>query len=104
MFATAGIWPMLRTWSIEIPSSFVTRRFVEQTGWDEIVRLYDVYMQIAPSPVIALNRAIAVAHSEPTRCRVCSSHCELAEPLPRARRMLAFVVVHDGSTELGRRG
>jgi RNA polymerase sigma-70 factor (ECF subfamily) len=35
-----------------------------QTRWDEIVRLYDVYMQIAPSPVVALNRAIAVAESE----------------------------------------
>ncbi len=35
-----------------------------QTRWDEIVRLYDVYMQIAPSPVVALNRAVAVAEAE----------------------------------------
>jgi RNA polymerase sigma-70 factor (ECF subfamily) len=35
-----------------------------ETRWDEIVRLYDVYMQIAPSPVVALNRAIAVAETE----------------------------------------
>jgi RNA polymerase sigma-70 factor (ECF subfamily) len=37
---------------------------VAQTRWGEIVRLYDVYMQIAPSPVVALNRAMAVAQSE----------------------------------------
>jgi predicted RNA polymerase sigma factor len=37
-----------------------------ETRWDEIVRLYDVYMRIAPSPVVALNRAIAVAeHAGP---------------------------------------
>jgi RNA polymerase sigma-70 factor (ECF subfamily) len=39
-------------------------RSAPQTRWDEIVQLYDVYMRIAPSPVVALNRAIAVAESE----------------------------------------
>ncbi|MGQ0546305.1 MAG: RNA polymerase sigma factor [Betaproteobacteria bacterium] len=31
------------------------------TGWDEIVGLYDVLLRLDPSPVIALNRAVAVA-------------------------------------------
>jgi len=31
------------------------------TDWSEIVQLYDVLAQIDPSPVIALNRAVAVA-------------------------------------------
>jgi RNA polymerase sigma-70 factor (ECF subfamily) len=35
-----------------------------ETRWNEIVQLYDVYMQIAPSPVVALNRAIAIAEHE----------------------------------------
>jgi RNA polymerase sigma-70 factor (ECF subfamily) len=35
-----------------------------QTRWGEIVHLYDVYLVIAPSPVIALNRAVAVAEIE----------------------------------------
>ena len=35
-----------------------------ETRWGEIVRLYDMYMEIAPSPVIALNRAVAVAEHE----------------------------------------
>ena len=36
----------------------------EETNWDEIVRLYDVLMRIRPSPVVALNRAMAIAESE----------------------------------------
>ena len=33
----------------------------EATEWTRIAALYDALMQIAPSPVIALNRAVAVA-------------------------------------------
>ena len=33
----------------------------EQTDWREIVGLYDVLLSIDPSPVVALNRAVAVA-------------------------------------------
>jgi RNA polymerase sigma-70 factor (ECF subfamily) len=36
-------------------------RSVAQTDWSQIVALYDELMKIAPSPVIALNRAVAVA-------------------------------------------
>ena len=31
------------------------------TDWHQIVELYDVLLQIQPSPVVALNRAVAVA-------------------------------------------
>ena len=31
------------------------------TDWDEIVGLYDVLMELGPSPVVELNRAVAVA-------------------------------------------
>jgi RNA polymerase sigma-70 factor (ECF subfamily) len=31
------------------------------TGWDEIVGLYDVLLRLDPSPIVALNRAVAVA-------------------------------------------
>jgi len=34
---------------------------MEETRWDEIVKLYDLALRIAPSPVLALNRAMAVA-------------------------------------------
>ena len=39
----------------------------EDTNWAEIVSLYDQFMAIRPSPIVALNRAIAVAQSEGPR-------------------------------------
>lgn len=32
----------------------------EDTDWEEVVGLYDVLLRIAPNPVVALNRAVAV--------------------------------------------
>lgn len=41
---------------------------VDDTDWAEIVSLYDMLMRIRPSPVVALNRAIAVGqHEGPAR-------------------------------------
>jgi RNA polymerase sigma factor (sigma-70 family) len=41
---------------------------VEDTNWGQIVALYDQLLTIRPSPVVALNRAIAVAqHDGPER-------------------------------------
>jgi RNA polymerase sigma-70 factor (ECF subfamily) len=37
---------------------------VQDTDWTQILALYDHLMSIAPSPVVALNRAIAVAELE----------------------------------------
>jgi RNA polymerase sigma-70 factor (ECF subfamily) len=40
----------------------------EETDWKHIVSLYDLLMTIRPSPVVALNRAIAIGqHEGPTR-------------------------------------
>jgi RNA polymerase sigma-70 factor (ECF subfamily) len=39
----------------------------EKTNWAEIVSLYDTLLKIRPSPVIALNRAIAVGQHEGPR-------------------------------------
>jgi RNA polymerase sigma-70 factor (ECF subfamily) len=36
----------------------------DETRWGEIVALYDVLMRIRPSPVVALNRAMAMAQHE----------------------------------------
>jgi RNA polymerase sigma-70 factor (ECF subfamily) len=36
----------------------------EDTNWSQIVRLYDLLQQLTPSPVVALNRAVAVAMAE----------------------------------------
>jgi RNA polymerase sigma-70 factor (ECF subfamily) len=46
----------------------VNARCVEDTNWGQIVALYDRLLTIRPSPVVALNRAIAVAqHHGPER-------------------------------------
>jgi len=37
---------------------------VEDTNWAAIVALYDTLLTIRPSPVVALNRAIAVGQNE----------------------------------------
>ena len=37
---------------------------VAATDWDQIVRLYDQLAGFSPSPVVALNRAVAVAEVE----------------------------------------
>src|SRR5207248_7701800 len=36
----------------------------EDTDWASIVSLYDTLMTIRPSPIVALNRAIAIAQNE----------------------------------------
>ncbi|CAJ4848635.1 ECF subfamily RNA polymerase sigma factor [Burkholderia pseudomallei] len=35
-------------------------RHADDTGWEQIVALYDALAQVAPSPVVELNRAVAV--------------------------------------------
>ncbi|MFD8735312.1 RNA polymerase sigma factor [Streptomyces sp. NPDC059618] len=37
------------------------------TDWGQILRLYDQLMELAPSPVVALNRAVAVAETQGAR-------------------------------------
>jgi predicted RNA polymerase sigma factor len=36
----------------------------ENTDWEEIVRLYDRLLALGPTPIVALNRAIAVAERD----------------------------------------
>ena len=35
-----------------------------QTDWNQIVLLYDALLQISPSPIVALNRAVAVGMAQ----------------------------------------
>ena len=39
-------------------------RTAEETDWDSIVLLYDALLQINPSPIVALNRAVAVGMAQ----------------------------------------
>jgi RNA polymerase sigma-70 factor (ECF subfamily) len=36
----------------------------EETDWEQIVLLYDTLLQISPSPIVALNRAVAVGMAQ----------------------------------------
>jgi RNA polymerase sigma-70 factor, ECF subfamily len=44
-----------------IAAVHATARSPEETDWHEIVGLYDVLLRMTPSPVVALNRAVALA-------------------------------------------
>ena len=47
-----------------IASVHAMARRAEDTDWGQIVSLYDMLMRIRPSPVVALNRAIAIAQRD----------------------------------------
>jgi RNA polymerase sigma-70 factor (ECF subfamily) len=44
-----------------LQSAHVERCRTERPNWNEVVTLYDALMALAPSPVVAINRALAVA-------------------------------------------
>ena len=44
----------------DLAAVHATARSAADTDWPRIVRLYDELLQLLPSPVVALNRAIAV--------------------------------------------
>jgi RNA polymerase sigma-70 factor (ECF subfamily) len=43
-----------------IAACHMRARTAEETDWERIVLLYDALMQISPSPIVALNRAVAI--------------------------------------------
>ena len=47
-----------------IAAAHASARSVAETDWESIVALYDRLTDVAPSPVVALNRAIAVAERD----------------------------------------
>jgi RNA polymerase sigma-70 factor (ECF subfamily) len=62
----AGSKAMLGRYEIEaaLQSAHVDRRLTGRNNWVEIVALYDALQTISPSPVVAVNRALAVAEVE----------------------------------------
>ena len=47
-----------------IAAVHATAPSIQQTDWEKIVPLYDTLMSIRPSPIVALNRAIAIGQRE----------------------------------------
>ena len=58
--------PSISAYHIEaaIAAAHATARSIDETNWDQIVGLYDRLMHIDPSPVVALNRAIAIGQRD----------------------------------------
>jgi RNA polymerase sigma-70 factor (ECF subfamily) len=66
LFERSAAGTELTSYHIEaaIAATHASAPSVEETNWESIVSLYDTLMTIDPSPVVALNRAIAVAQRD----------------------------------------
>ena len=53
----------------------VTAPHADAIDWTQIAELYGALAALNPSPVIELNRAVAVGLASGTRVRTCSSRC-----------------------------
>ena len=58
--------PQMSSYHIEAAIAAVHARAssIEETDWPAIISLYDALMRLAPSPIVALNRAIAIAQCD----------------------------------------
>jgi RNA polymerase sigma-70 factor (ECF subfamily) len=65
-----------------------------QTDWDEIARLYDLLLSVAPSPAAALSRAVAVA--EATGAAAGLAALEGIPPSPRWHAVRGELLAREG--------
>lgn len=71
---------------------------VASTDWREITRLYDRLLRIQPSPVVELNRAVAVAMSEGPEQGLC-----LIDDLLAREHLSHYHLAHSARADLCRR-
>ena len=69
----------------------------EPTDWRQVVALYDQLLALAPTPVAALNRAVAVAEVDGPAAALA-----LVDPLPLERLHVYHAVRADLLRRLGR--
>jgi RNA polymerase sigma-70 factor (ECF subfamily) len=70
----------------------------EDTDWPQIVRLYDVLERLQPSPIVSLNRAVAVAMVEGPRPALA-----LIDKLAATRELDGYHLLHATRADLLRR-
>lgn len=70
----------------------------EETDWPQILRLYDLLEQLYPSPVVSLNRAVAVAMVEGP-----GPALELIDGLAREGELENYHLLHSARADLLRR-
>jgi hypothetical protein len=79
-----------------ISAVHTSARDARDTGWPQVVALYDQLVHLDPSPVIALNRAIAVAELDGPE--VALAAVDRLEP-----RLAGYHAYHAGRADLGPR-
>jgi RNA polymerase sigma-70 factor (ECF subfamily) len=70
----------------------------EQTDWEQIAELYGALAALDPSPVVAVNRAVAVAFASGP-----AAGLQMLEPLLAAERLSSYQPLHAAHAELLRR-
>ena len=73
-------------------------RSASATDWPQIVALYDTLLDLHPSPVVALNRAVALAMAEGPAVGL-----EQVEAIDRAGTLDGYRYLHSTRAELLRR-
>ncbi len=70
----------------------------EETDWPQIVRLYDLLERVQPSPIISLNRAVAVAMAEGAEAGL-----DLIDQLAASDDLSNYHLLHAARADLLRR-
>jgi RNA polymerase sigma-70 factor (ECF subfamily) len=70
----------------------------EDTDWPQIVRLYDLLERVQPSPIVSLNRAVAVAMAEEPRAGLA-----LIDELAVSNELDNYHLLHAARADLLRR-
>jgi len=73
-------------------------RTAEETDWNQIVALYDVLIRLVPTPVVSLNRAVAVAMAEGP-----AAGLALLDDSDLARELRGYHLFHSARADLLRR-
>ena len=70
----------------------------EDTQWPAVVRLYDALQRVQPSPIVLLNRAVAVAMAESPQRGL-----ELIDELAAANHLENYHLLHAARADMHRR-
>jgi RNA polymerase sigma-70 factor, ECF subfamily len=81
----AGTGDRLTAYHVEaaIAAVYAASPSFEETDWRAIVRHYDVLLELKPSPVVALNRAVALAMAESPAAGIAAIESIAAHPALR---------------------
>jgi len=70
----------------------------EDTNWSQIVKLYDLLAEVMPSPIVSLNRAVAIAMADGPRAAL-----ELIDELAATGELDDYHLLHAARADMLRR-